>query len=116
MHYACQIIANRLSYEYSLRDRHCYLSDQNECNHEHGDRAKNVLHVLMETENVLDAEPGASGVSQHLGHSTSTRDEYYVQEDERHHIQAAFRLWSKLQAIGKMKDHPVSQKKFEFEY
>ena len=56
MHYACQIIANRLSYEYSLRDRHCYLSDQNECNHEDGDRAKNVLHVLMETENVKYAE------------------------------------------------------------
>ena len=73
-----------------------------------------VLRSLMETENVLDTEPGASGVSQHLGHLPSTRDEYYVQEDERHHIQAAFRLWSKLLDIGKKKDHPVSQKKLEF--
>ena len=73
-----------------------------------------ILRGLMETENVLDKEPGVLGVSQHLGHLASTRDRYYVQEDERHHVQAAFRLWSKLLEIGKKKDHPVSQTKFEF--
>ena len=66
-----------------------------------------TLRSLVETENVLEHRsfgsrlPGSSGeISKHLGHSVATAKRYYVEPDERHAVQAAFRIRFILEEAG----------------
>lgn len=69
-----------------------------------------MLRSLMETENVLDeSNPERNGVSTHMGHTTQTRQDFYVLRDSRHCVQASNRLLAKLEEIGDIENPQVKR-------
>ena len=61
----------------------------------------NTLRRAIETENALS---DSSVVSTHLGHSSSTVQQYYVIPDDRHAVKASFQLLGLLEQLGEADD------------